>query len=80
MARKHLTWHRLQGKLALVTGASSGLGKRLALELALRGASVILAGRNRRLVEKATGEVKAALLAAKTPSFSLSQVLFWGVD
>lgn len=66
----------LEGKLALVTGASSGLGKRLALELALRGAAVILAGRDRTAVEAATAEVKAALVAAKTPQYSLSQAIF----
>lgn len=35
----------LQGKIALVTGASRGLGKRIALELASRGADVALAAR-----------------------------------
>ena len=36
----------LTGAWALVTGASSGLGQQVALELARHGASVVLAGRD----------------------------------
>ena len=37
---------KLQGKTALITGASSGLGKRLALDLAARGLNLGLASRS----------------------------------
>ncbi len=37
----------LQGKICLVTGSTSGMGKVTAKELALRGATVVLVGRNR---------------------------------
>jgi NADP-dependent 3-hydroxy acid dehydrogenase YdfG len=37
---------RLSGRIALVTGASSGIGREIALELARHGAGIILTGRN----------------------------------
>ena len=50
----------LAGRIALVTGASQGIGRACALELARAGASVALAARN---VEKLAG-VEAEILAA----------------
>jgi hypothetical protein len=46
------TAQRYDGKIAVVTGASSGIGRRLALDLAARGATVVgLARRQERLAE-----------------------------
>ena len=42
---------RYRGKVVVVTGASSGFGKGTALELAGRGASVVLAARSTELIE-----------------------------
>jgi short-subunit dehydrogenase len=50
----------LKGKVAVVTGASSGIGEATARELAVRGASVVLAA---RAVEKLAG-IEQAILAA----------------
>jgi short-subunit dehydrogenase len=50
----------LEGKVAVVTGASSGIGEAAARELAARGASVVLAA---RAVEKLAG-IEEAILAA----------------
>jgi 3-oxoacyl-[acyl-carrier protein] reductase len=50
----------LAGRIALVTGASQGIGRACALELAKAGATVALAARN---VEK-LGEVAAEIVAA----------------
>ena len=50
----------LTGRIALVTGASQGIGRACALELARAGASVALAARN---VEK-LAEVQAEIVAA----------------
>src|SRR3954454_13142198 len=49
---------RLEGKVALVTGAGQGVGKGVALALAAEGASVVAAGRTLEKVEAAAGEVR----------------------
>src|SRR5579859_2108439 len=43
---------RLEGKMALITGASRGLGKAIALGLAEAGAGLILAARDQGLLEQ----------------------------
>ncbi len=48
----------LQGKVALVTGASRGIGRAIALALAHRGADVALAARNPAPAEDAAAEIR----------------------
>ena len=43
---------RLDGKLALITGAGSGIGRALALEAAGRGLRLILTGRQKQPLEE----------------------------
>ena len=47
---------RLDGKVALITGASRGLGKAMAVELAAAGAAVILVGRDRAKLDETAAE------------------------
>ncbi|WP_447946940.1 SDR family NAD(P)-dependent oxidoreductase [Microbacterium lacticum] len=47
----------LEGRLALVTGSSRGLGRSLARALARAGARVIVHGRNPEIVEDARDEM-----------------------
>lgn len=49
---------KLQGKTALITGASSGLGKRLALDLAARGMNLGLASRSERSLQETAAGVR----------------------
>ncbi len=58
---------RLDGKVALVTGASSGLGERFALVLAESGARVALAARQ---IDKLEG-LKAAIVKAGGSAFPI---------
>jgi short-subunit dehydrogenase len=61
--------HTLKGKVAIVTGASSGIGEAAARELASRGAAVVLAARAAEKLEALEREISASggqALAVKT--------------
>src|SRR6185437_7202372 len=49
-----------QGKSVLITGASAGIGRELALQLAGRGARLTLCARRREKIEALAGELGAA--------------------
>jgi len=51
---------KLEGRVALVTGASQGIGHACALALAREGATVAVAARNRQKLEQLTGQIAAA--------------------
>jgi NAD(P)-dependent dehydrogenase (short-subunit alcohol dehydrogenase family) len=53
------------GKVAVVTGANSGLGYYTALELARKGAEVVLACRSREKTEPALNDIRKAVPDAK---------------
>jgi NAD(P)-dependent dehydrogenase (short-subunit alcohol dehydrogenase family) len=48
----------LEGKVAIVTGATSGIGRATALRFAEAGASVALVGRNAQALNAVVGEIK----------------------
>jgi 3-oxoacyl-[acyl-carrier protein] reductase len=50
----------LQGRVALVTGASQGIGRAVALELARAGALVAVAARNEARLAEVVAEIEAA--------------------
>lgn len=51
---------RLDGKVAIVTGASQGLGEHLSVELATEGARVVLAARNTERLEAVQARIEEA--------------------
>ena len=50
----------LKGKVALVTGASRGIGRAIALEMARSGADLVIASRKLPDLEKVAAEIRAA--------------------
>ncbi len=50
----------MKDKVVIITGASSGIGKALALEYATRGAHVVMAARNEERLHQAAEEVSAS--------------------
>src|SRR5438309_1272068 len=58
----------MQGKVCLVTGATSGIGQVTALELARLGARLIIVGRSRERCANAVAQIRAATGAASVES------------
>jgi NAD(P)-dependent dehydrogenase (short-subunit alcohol dehydrogenase family) len=54
-----MTEKQLHGRVALITGASRGLGKSMALALAAQGATIALAARDEAALAAVTAEVRA---------------------
>jgi 3-oxoacyl-[acyl-carrier protein] reductase len=60
---------RLEGRIALVTGASQGIGRACALALAQAGATVALVARNEAKLAEVAAEIEAA--GGKAAAFAL---------
>ena len=61
---------RLDDRTALITGASLGLGRAMALEFARSGANVALIGRTQATLDDAVGEISSAAPDRRVEGFS----------
>jgi NAD(P)-dependent dehydrogenase (short-subunit alcohol dehydrogenase family) len=66
---------RVKGRVALVTGASSGLGKRFAQVLAAEGAKVVVAARRKERLDDLVKEIGANALAVQCDVTDEAQVV-----
>ena len=65
---------RLQGKVALVTGGDSGIGKEIAKQLGIDGADVYIFGRSQRKLQKAVKEFRKEGLGIKAVKGNVSSL------
>ena len=56
----------LKGRVALVTGASKGIGKNIARRLADEGVNLVLLARGRELLEASADEIRAPPASASS--------------
>jgi NAD(P)-dependent dehydrogenase (short-subunit alcohol dehydrogenase family) len=61
----------LEGKISIVTGASRGIGRGIALRLAAAGSSVVLCARDQTLLGAAASEIRASGGSAETIALDL---------
>src|SRR5690349_13779599 len=63
----------LKGKISIVTGASRGIGRAIAMRLAAAGSSVVLTARDQALLNEGAAEIRSSGGKAETIALDLRQ-------
>lgn len=71
---------RLDGRSALITGGSTGLGLAMAKEFALSGADVAIVGRRPEVLEEARQEISAVAADARVHTVAADVATAEGTD
>ena len=57
----------LEGKVAIITGGSDGIGKAAALSMVKEGANVVIVARRQDVLDQAVNEIKTATEGSVVP-------------
>jgi len=63
---------KLEGKVAVITGGNSGIGRATAKEFKEQGARVVITGRDQQTLDEAAQELGDDVLAVRADASSLS--------
>lgn len=65
---------KLEGKVAVITGGNSGIGRATAKEFKEQGARVVITGRDQQTLDEAVREIGGNVLAVRADTSSLAEI------
>lgn len=65
---------KLEGKVAVITGGNSGIGRATAKEFKEQGARVVITGRDQQTLDEAAREIGGEVLAVRADASSLAEL------